>query len=156
MKITMSLVCSVVTLIGTWGVALAADDLSAGRPLVGEIRSLAIAPGNTDAVVELHHDGWLEARGQLLAASVFPELFKAVGRAWTARTVEEGRFAIPEIHDRSQSAVSSDNPFGVLGPGDLVAAGRPRKAWLRRAPISYWIFVGRDASQLEPIAGAQR
>ena len=156
MKIAMILVFSVVILICTWGVAMAADDVAVGRPFVGEIRSFAIAPGNKDAVAELHHDGWLEARGQLLATGVFPELFRAVGRTWTARTVEEGRFAIPEIHDRFQRGVSSDNPFGVLGPGDLVTAGRVKKAWLRQAPISYWIFVGRDASQIETSAGTQR
>ena len=46
-----------------------------------------------------------------------------VGRTWTASNVKKDRFAIPEIRDRSQRAASSDNPFNVLDPADLVIGG---------------------------------
>jgi hypothetical protein len=116
--------------------ASAADDVAAGRPRVGEVRAFAVAPSNKEAVAELHHDGWLEARGQLLSVSEFPALFKAVGRTWTNSDVGPERFAIPEVLDRSQRKVSSDNPYGVLGPGDLVTGGRVLKGWLRESPLS--------------------
>jgi hypothetical protein len=135
---------------------LAADDASADRPHVGELRSLAIAPSNLKGVAQLHHDGWLEARGQLLSTSAYPELFEVVGRTWTRSEVKEGRFAIPEIRDQSQRRLSSDNPFGVLGPGDLVTSGRVQKAWLRQAPLSHWIFVGREVKEVETIAATHR
>src|SRR6188508_2029472 len=150
MRITMYFTFTVAAIVAS-GSASAAADSSLRLPLVGEVRSLAISPGNKTAVAEMHHEGWLEARGQLLSTSAFPELFKAIGRTWTASDVNDGRFAIPEILDRSQLEVPSDNPFGVLGPGDLIGGGRARKTWLRHAPISYWIFVGHDISRLEGI-----
>ena len=156
MRITRCLGLTVVVVVAASGSASAADDSAVGRPRIGEVRSLAIAPGNKDAVAELHHDGWLEARGQLLSVGSFPELFKAIGRTWTTSEAKEDRFAIPEILDRSQLEVPSENPFSVLGPGDLVTSGRVEKAWLRHAPISYWIFVGQDVSHLEATATAQR
>ena len=60
----------------------------------------------------------------------------------------EDRFAIPEVQDHSQREISSHNPFGVLGPGDLVTSGPVAKEWLLQAPLSYWIFVGRDLSSV--------
>ena len=155
MRIIGCLGLAVVAVVAASGFASAADDSSVERPRIGEVRSLAIAPGNKDAVAELHHDGWLEARGQLLSASAFPELFNVIGRTWTSSEAKEGRFAIPEILDRSQLEVPSENPFGALDPGDLVTSGRAQKAWLRHAPISYWIFVGKDVSDLEATATAQ-
>jgi hypothetical protein len=106
-------------------------------------------------VADLHHDGWLEANGQVLSASEFPELYEVLGCTWTTAGTREGRFAVPELHDRSERQVSSDNPFGVLGPGDLVTSGRPQKAWLRQAPLSEWIFVGREVPEGGPIGTAR-
>lgn len=155
MRITMYLTFTVfATIVASGSVSVAADS-SLRLPLVGEVRSMAISPGNKDAVAEMHREGWLEARGQLLSTGAFPELFKAIGRTWTASDVNDGRFAIPEILDRSQLEVPSEHPVGILGPGDLVTGGRAMKAWLRHAPISYWIFVGHDVSQLEGIVAAQ-
>jgi hypothetical protein len=118
--------------------------------------SLAVAPTNLKTVAQLHREGWLEARGQLLSTSVYPELFEVVGRTWTRHEVKDGRFAIPEIHNRSQGRLSSDNPFGVLGPGDLVTSGKSQNAWLRPAPLSEWIFVGREVSDVGTIASPHR
>ena len=57
----------------------------------------------------------------------------------------EDRFAIPDLRDQSQRSVSSDNPFGVLGPGDLVtSSGVVRRR--RISPVTYWIFTGQDVS----------
>jgi hypothetical protein len=156
MRIKRCLGLTVLALVVASGYTSAADDSSAERPRVGAIRSLAIAPSNLKAVAQLHHDGWLEARGQLLATSVYPELFEVVGRTWTRNEVQDGCFAIPEIHDRSQGRLSSDNPFGVLGPGDLVTSGKPQKAWLLPNPLSEWIFVGREVTDVGTIAGAHR
>ena len=63
---------------------------------------LAIAPGNQTVAAELHRDGWLEARGQMLPVGTFPELYQVVGRAWTAGGVAQDRFAVPQVSDRSQ------------------------------------------------------
>jgi hypothetical protein len=63
--------------------------------------------------------------------------------------VPEGRFAVPDVQDRSQRVLSSDNPYGVLGPGDLVTGGPALKGWLKKSPLSYWIFAGRDSSGLD-------
>jgi hypothetical protein len=156
MTITRYLGLTLLALVVSSGATSAADGSSAERPLVGEVRSLAIAPSNLNAVADLHHDGWLEANGQLLSSSEFPELYEVVGRAWTTAETREGRFAVPELHDRSQRQASSDNPFGVLGPGDLVTSGQPQKAWLRQVPLSEWIFVGREVPENGRIAAAQR
>jgi len=118
------------------------------RARVGEVRAFAVAPANTDAIARLHHDGWLEARGQLLPTRGFQALYKTVGRTWTADGVAEDRFAVPDVHDRSQRARSSDNPYGVLGPGDLVTSGVGRQR-TRSSPLTYWIFTGRDVSRLD-------
>jgi hypothetical protein len=113
---------------------------------IGEVRMMAIATENPGAVETLHHDGWLEARGELLSIETFPELYRVIGRTWTSEATPPGRFAVPELKDRShlQNPV---NPFGVLGPGDLISSGRA-KSDARAFPLSYWIFVGR------PIAGS--
>jgi hypothetical protein len=144
MQATIRRILSILILVGLPTAAIASGDTAASRPLVGEVRAIAIAPGNTKAVSELHRDGWLETRGQLLSSKDFPELYATIGRAWTSERVPQDRFRIPECHDRSQRHISSDNPFGVLGPGDLVTSGRVRHDSLRQARLSYWIFVGRD------------
>jgi microcystin-dependent protein len=99
-----------------------------------------VAPG-TRAVAQLHEQGWIEARGELLSAKEYPELFDAIGRTWTSDGVSEGRFAVPDVKDSGR--IRAANPFGVMGPGDLVAGGRTAKPWLNPAPISYWIYAGR-------------
>jgi hypothetical protein len=130
------------------GVASAANE-GIDQARIGEVRAMAISRTNADAVAALHRSGWLEAQGELVAVSDLPQLFKAVGRDWTSDAVAEGQFAVPEIHDQSQRrTISSDNPFGVLGPGDVIQSGRPRKPGARPSPLSYWIFTGQDVSQL--------
>jgi hypothetical protein len=111
---------------------------------IGQVRMMAITAENRNAVEALHRDGWLEARGQLLSIEAFPELYRVIGRTWTSDSTAEGRFAVPELKDRSQ-AQSSPNPFGVLGPGDLISSGRT-KSGARSFPLSYWIFVGRPVT----------
>jgi hypothetical protein len=106
-----------------------------------------VAPGNTTAIAQLHRDGWLESRGQLLSTQAYPALYGVVGRTWTSEEVVEGGFAVPDLRDNSQRSISSSNSFGVLGPGDLVTSGRPTRPWLRRSPMTYWIFVGKDVTR---------
>ena len=125
------------------GAAYAADS-----PRLGEVRTFAVARGNQDAITQLHHDGWLEANGRVLSAAQFPALYREIGRTWTARAVSEGSFAIPLLRDTTQLARSFDNPYGVLGPGDLVTSGRVHPVVDRSYPLTYWIFVGQDVSQL--------
>jgi hypothetical protein len=121
---------------------------------VGEVRALAIAPGNADVVNALCAGGWLAADGQLVRIQDFPELYATIGRAWTADGVRADQFAVPELHDNWRSAVSSDDPFGVLGPGDLVSSGRGTKQWEHAAPLSYWIFTGRSVgNHIVPVTG---
>jgi hypothetical protein len=143
MRMRTCLVCSTL-IFGTSIVAVGADDSPARTPLVGEVRAIAIAPTSERAIARLHREGWLECRGQLLSDKDFPELYATVGRSWTAQEVPPDRFAVPDVNDPFPGRISSDNPFGVLGPGDLVTGGRVRKAWERRAPLTYWIFVGRS------------
>jgi microcystin-dependent protein len=106
---------------------------------------IAVAPDNQTVAAQLHHDGWLEARGQVLQIGAFPELYRVVGRTWTSDRVAEGRFAVPQLLDRSQRRLSSDNPFGVLGPGDLVTSGTTggRTPYV---PLTLWIFAGRPVT----------
>jgi hypothetical protein len=155
MKIIACLAASIVALACGPESAHAADTASSPRP--GEVRTIALAAGNVDAIAQLHREGWIEARGQLLSTADFPELFQAVGRTWTATDVAAGRFAIPAIHERTGRQISSDNPFGVLGPGDLVTSGLPQHSWLRSGELSEWIFAGRDVSSfVRGAAGDQR
>src|SRR5262249_23460791 len=112
------LVLSLVLACGTPALATAGDEHATTAPRVGEVEALAIAPGNHTAITSLHRDGWLQANGSLLKTSEFPELFSTIGRTWTARGISEDRFAVPDLHDPFQQPSSSDNPFGVLGPGD--------------------------------------
>ena len=149
MKTAAYLVVSVFVLAGTVYVAPAAGDSVPELARVGEVRAFAVGPGNSPVIAQLHHDGWLEARGQLLSARECQALFKIVGRTWTVDSVGEDRFAIPDLHTRSGRLASSDNPFGVLGPGDLVTSGRADRQWLRQSPITYWIFTGQDVTRLE-------
>jgi Phage Tail Collar Domain len=140
------LLLSLSTLAFNASTAAAAADGTA--PLVGEVRAIAIAPTSERAIARLHQEGWLECRGQLLSDKDFPELYATVGRTWTAQDVPPDRFAVPDVNEPFRGRISTDNPFGVLGPGDLVTGGRVRKAWERQAPLTYWIFVGRSLGQV--------
>ena len=146
MKRSTVLVLVLCALAGVGAARVANEVPSTAQPMVGEMRFIAVAPNNQAVVAELHHDGWLEARGELLATSSFPELFSVVGRAWTADSAAENRFAIPEVCDRFQRREWSQNPFGVLGPGDMVTSGRATKSPTRTAPLTCWIFVRRPVS----------
>jgi hypothetical protein len=145
------LVLSLAMVYGTAALAAASGGPATEAPQVGEVHAIAIAPGNQSAVATLHRDGWVQADGALLRASQFPELYSAIGRTWTRPEVREGRFAVPNLHDALQQPLSGDNPFGVLGPGDLVRRDHvAASSWMPQAPLSYWIFVGRDVSGAPP------
>jgi len=139
-------------LAGAIGLALpsSADTLPASdSPRVGEIRAFAVSPSNVNAVMDLHQSGWIEAGGQLVSVERYPELYRVVGRDWTAAGVSEQQFAVPEVRDeRFQRALDRANAYRILGPGDLITGGREIKSTSRLHPISYWIFVGR------PVVGA--
>jgi len=139
--------CTTVLVIGGFATAAAAEQSIRG-PLVGEIRALAITNVDGAAAARLHEEGWLEARGQLLSTSEFPELFTTIGRTWTSDGVAENRFAVPDIVRRS--GMRSSNPFGVMGPGDLVSGGQATKSWSKQAVLSYWIYAGRAISTSGP------
>jgi hypothetical protein len=115
---------------------------TAGRPVMGELRLIAVEPGNARAIDALHHSGWLEADGRILKRTEFPDLFAGIGLAWTTRKVMQDQFAVPDLVER-RGGVSSDNPYGVLGGGDLVTGGRQ----IHRAPApQYFIYAGQDVS----------
>jgi microcystin-dependent protein len=101
--------------------------------------------GDRDAEARLQREGWLEADGQVVEVSKYRELYQQIGRTWTGRDVGESLFAMPRLHDSTQPTISSDNPYGVLGPGDVLTAGR-RPVTSRRSPLSYWIFAGTPAN----------
>src|SRR5215468_10077981 len=128
----MSFAVATVLAFTTFGGTAFADKAVSSQPVVGEVRVFAVASADRQAIERLHQAGWVEARGELLAASAFPELYGTIGRDWTTDGVEETWFAVPEIRDRLQGQLSSDNPFGVLGPSDLVSGGRVAKPWLKR------------------------
>jgi hypothetical protein len=133
----------------------AADDASAS-PRVGEIRAFAIGRSSTDTVAELHQSGWIEARGQLLAETEFPELYRVVGRDWTATDVHEGQFAVPVVRDeRYQRAVDTAYAYRVLA-GEVVTGGRVIKSNSKLSPISYWIFTGRPVRTTDVAKGGSR
>src|SRR5262249_45220011 len=118
--------------------------------VAGELRLLAVPATSAEVIARLHHEGWLEARGQLLSTIEFPDLFDAIGRTWTSDIVPGGRFAVPDVR-YPPAPRSSDNPFGVLGPGDLLTGGRVEKRRAKPASLSYWIFVGRDLAGTHPV-----
>jgi microcystin-dependent protein len=115
-------------------------------PYVGEVRLFAVARGDRTTATQLRNEGWIEANGQLLDVARYEALYRRIGRTWTAEGVADGRFAVPQLEDSTQRTRSSDNPFGVLGPGDLVSSGRARSVTSRRSPLSYWIFAGPHAA----------
>jgi tail collar domain len=119
------------------------------RPYLGEVRAIAMAKGNQELVTRLHHDGWVEANGQTLAVAQFEDLYRQLGRAWTAATVPQDRFTLPRLRDATQPLPSSDDPYGVLAAG---APNRPRRQ-PRQTPLSYWIFVGQDLDRIAQVTG---
>jgi hypothetical protein len=127
-----------------------ADQPQASRPVVGELRTFAVPPRDSASRRQLHHQGWIEANGELLEASAFKPLLEVIGRTWTPAGVSSDEFAVPDLRGRSRGRVSSDNPFGVLGPGDLITSGRrPVAKGMTSGPITYWIFTGQDVSVLD-------
>ena len=112
---------------------------------VGEVRMFTISRSDRDGVARLHREGWVEADGQVLGVAEYGQLYQRIGRRWTGRDVAENRFAVPRLQDSTQPKISSDNPFGVLGPGDVITSGR-RPVTTRDSPLSYWIFAGEPAA----------
>ena len=109
----------------------------------GELRLFAIAPQQSAVARDaLHRAGWLEADGRLLRQRDFPELYVQIGRAWTRAKVAKELFAVPTLVDRR----NDPNPYGVLGPGDLIASGNPVPL---PPPPTYFIYVGKDARAVE-------
>jgi hypothetical protein len=145
MKLSTTLALTVFGLTAVAGARVPDDVASAAQARIGEVRMIAVAPDNQTVAAQLHHDGWLEARGQVLPIAAFPELYRVVGRTWTSDRVAEGRFAVPQLLDRSQRRLSSDNPFGVLGPGDLVTSGTT-SGRTPYVPLTVWIFAGRTVT----------
>jgi hypothetical protein len=129
--------------------AISADLLAApptsSEPFVGEVRVLSVA--SQSVVDRLHQSGWIEARGEILTAAEFPELFETIGRSWTADSVPLDRFAVPSLASGTlRMLTAADNPYGVLGPGDMVTSGLPRPT--RQGPLSCWIYAGRSVGRL--------
>jgi len=122
---------------------ISAQDQSAGGPIVGELRVLSVASA---AVTErLHQAGWVEARGQIVSKSDFPELFDAIGRSWTGDGVSADDFALPLLTPGSMRVkTTADNTHRVASPGDQVSSNRPRQN--KQGPLACWIFVGRAAT----------
>jgi hypothetical protein len=114
-------------------------------PRVGEIRAFAVSRSNTEAINDLHQAGWIEARGQLMSVGRFPELYRAIGRDWTATKVSSESFAVPVVRDeRFAQSVATTQAYRALGgPEEVVTGGRKIKTSSRLYPISYWIFTGR-------------
>src|SRR6476660_10244640 len=108
----------VASMVGAVGIArVSAADAFESSAQVGEIRAFAIGRLTPGAVNEMHQRGWLEARGQVVSVEKFPELYRIVGRDWTAREVREQQFTIPEVSDlRFQRTVDSTNAYRALGP----------------------------------------
>jgi hypothetical protein len=120
----------------------AAADPRDSQPIVGELRTFAIPPGNAAVRDQLHRDGWIEADGRVLGTHSFQSLFKVIGRTWTPATVASDEFALPNLRGRWRPMLSSANAYGVLGPGDLVTSGVPAQVGFMDGPIEYWIFAG--------------
>jgi len=114
-----------------------------GAAYVGEVRLFAVARADRNASSQLQREGWVQANGQLLEVAKYEALFQLIGRTWTADGVTKDRFAVPRLDDSTQRGRSSDNPYGVLGPSDLVTSGRVHPVTSRRNPLSFWIFTGK-------------
>jgi hypothetical protein len=109
-------------------------------PLIGELRLMAVPSDNARWNERLHRAGWIEAEGQVLLCDEFPALYEVLGRYWTPEKTPRDRFAIPDL--REPRADRDPNPFGVLGPGDLVTGGRKVPKSTRR-PARYYLYTGK-------------
>jgi microcystin-dependent protein len=133
----------VASTIAALSVIISASDGSPAGPRIGEVRVIALAPGNQDVVTQLHQEGWLEANGQVLATAEYPVLYRQLGRAWTRAGIPQDRFAIPRLRDTTQSVASSSDPYEVLGSGATPTNNRvARRQQIHSTPLSYWIFAG--------------
>jgi len=124
-------------------VVAATDGSVTAGPRLGEVRVIALAPGNQELVAQLHQEGWLEANGQVLSTTEYPALYRQLGRAWTRAGIPQDRFAIPRLRDTTQPAASSSDPYQVLGSGATPTANKvTRRQQIHSTPLSYWIFAG--------------
>ncbi len=134
---------AVFVIVGMPAVAgLAAQDSAPAAIVPGELRQFALASPQSSAIDTLHRAGWIEADGRLLRRQDFPELYAQVGRAYTRAKIASDLFAVPNLVDRR----NDPNPYGVLGPGDLITSGSPVPL---PPPPSYFIYVGKDAHAIE-------
>jgi hypothetical protein len=141
---TVALPVAVIIIGTTIGASVVRAENSA---LVGEIRAIAVSAGSPQTVSSLHQSGWIEAHGQILSVSQFPELFAVIGRDWTATGVSKDSFAIPNVRDERHYRQAANNVASrALGASDVITSGRRPKMSSRTHPISYWIFVGRAVS----------
>jgi hypothetical protein len=108
----------------------------------GELRQFAIAAEQPSARDALHRAGWIEADGRLLREQDFPELYAQIGRAYTRAKTPKDFFAVPYLVDRR----NDPNPYGVLGPGDLITSGRPVPL---PPPPTYFIYAGKDVRSVD-------
>jgi pyruvate/2-oxoglutarate dehydrogenase complex dihydrolipoamide dehydrogenase (E3) component len=81
---TVSRTLSFVALVLFAAARATADQPQASRPVVGELRTFAVPPGDSTSRLQLHHQGWIEANGELLEAE---QIFINVG----------GRATIPDM-----------------------------------------------------------
>ncbi|HET9834547.1 MAG TPA: phage tail protein [Vicinamibacterales bacterium] len=138
----------VASTIAALSVMVSAADGSAAGPRIGEVRVIALAPGNQDVVTQLHQEGWLEANGQILSTTEYPALYRQLGRAWTRAGIPQDRFAIPRLRDATQPVASSSDPYEVLGSGATPTANKvTRRQQIHSTPLSYWIFAGQDGNR---------
>jgi hypothetical protein len=107
-------------------------------PIVGEVRAFIVAPGQSAATAKLHASGWIEAAGQRLRRADYPELFAGIGTARSSRRVPADAFVLPKIG--AQEPADDRDPYGVLGPGDLVTSGLPQQPSSR---LTWFIYAGR-------------
>jgi hypothetical protein len=108
----------------------------------GNLRQFAIAAEQPSAREALHRAGWVEADGRLFRQQDLPELYAQIGRAYTRAKTSKEFFAVPYLVDRR----NDPNPYGVLGPADLISSGLP--APLPPAP-TYFIYVGKDVRSVD-------
>lgn len=128
---------------------VSADDPAGAPPMLGQVRTLAVNPQDQVQLRALAHEGWLEASGQVLHTQAFYPLYQTIGRTWTASRVPADEFALPDLDDQTMaSARRARNPYGVLGPGDLVSGGERLPA--ARPSLLHFIYVGKDASEIVP------
>jgi hypothetical protein len=122
---------------------VAADTFTPTTPLVGEVRVVALDPRNQSELGQLRQQGWIQADGHLVSTSEFPALYRTIGRRWTSPHVASDKFALPDLDPADVQRRAENNPFGVLGPGDLVSGGQHERRAEGTASLMYFIYVGR-------------